>query len=110
MSGPQKQIAELEFLTKLQRILGEGLFVASYKYALLLALASCRNTLSASLTRPWSAIKNCFKTLRDEETVCTRFIERIAFITWGLRGIYEAGLISTLGIVTKVRGIASACI
>ena len=32
------QTAQLEFLTKLQRILGEGLFVASYKYALLLAL------------------------------------------------------------------------
>ena len=33
------EFAQLEFLTKLQRILGEGLFVASYKYALLLALA-----------------------------------------------------------------------
>jgi hypothetical protein len=32
-------IGDLEFLTKLQRILNEGLFVASYKYALLLALA-----------------------------------------------------------------------
>jgi len=32
-------IGELDFLTKLQRILNEGLFVASYKYALLLALA-----------------------------------------------------------------------
>jgi hypothetical protein len=32
-------IGELEFLTKLQRILSEGQFVASYKYALLLALA-----------------------------------------------------------------------
>ena len=31
--------AQLEFLTRLQRILGEGLFVASYKYALLLSLA-----------------------------------------------------------------------
>jgi len=36
MSG---KLAELDFLTKLQRILGEGLFSASYKYALLLALA-----------------------------------------------------------------------
>src|SRR5262245_36012816 len=36
MHGP---ITELDFLTKLQRILSEGLFVASYKYALLLALA-----------------------------------------------------------------------
>jgi len=33
------EFAQLEFLTKLQRILGEGLFVASYKHALLLALA-----------------------------------------------------------------------
>ena len=33
------QTAQLEFLTKLQRILGEGQFVASYKYALLLTLA-----------------------------------------------------------------------
>ena len=32
-------IGELEFLTKLQRILSEGQFVASYKYALLLSLA-----------------------------------------------------------------------
>ena len=39
MSGAATQTAQLEFLTKLQRILGEGLFVASYKYALLLALA-----------------------------------------------------------------------
>jgi len=31
--------AELDFLSKLQRILNEGLFTASYKYALLLALA-----------------------------------------------------------------------
>ena len=35
VTGP---IGELEFLTKLQRILSEGQFVASYKYALLLAL------------------------------------------------------------------------
>jgi hypothetical protein len=33
------QAAQLEFLTKLQRILSEGQFVASYKYALLLSLA-----------------------------------------------------------------------
>jgi hypothetical protein len=33
------QGTQLEFLAKLQRILGEGQFVASYKYALLLALA-----------------------------------------------------------------------
>ncbi len=39
MKAAVAQIAELEFLTRLQRILNEGLFVASYKYALLLALA-----------------------------------------------------------------------
>lgn len=39
MSAASGRIGELEFLTKLQRILNEGLFVASYKYALLLALA-----------------------------------------------------------------------
>lgn len=39
MSAPAAGIAELEFLTKLQRILNEGLFTASYKYALLVALA-----------------------------------------------------------------------
>jgi hypothetical protein len=39
MDDVASQIAQLEFLTKLQRILNEGLFVASYKYALLLALA-----------------------------------------------------------------------
>jgi len=38
VSEAATQTAQLEFLTKLQRILGEGLFVASYKYALLLAL------------------------------------------------------------------------
>lgn len=36
MENPPRQLSELEFLTKLQRILSEGLFVASYKYALLL--------------------------------------------------------------------------
>lgn len=39
MSTSPGMIGELEFLTKLQRILNEGLFTASYKYALLLALA-----------------------------------------------------------------------
>ena len=34
--GPGQQI---EFLTKLQRLLGEGAFVATYKYAFLMALA-----------------------------------------------------------------------
>ena len=33
------QLSELDFLIKLQRILSEGAFVASYKFALLLALA-----------------------------------------------------------------------
>src|SRR5690242_14351688 len=39
MENPPGQLSELEFLTKLQRILSEGLFVASYKFGLLLALA-----------------------------------------------------------------------
>src|SRR5688500_15627985 len=39
MTAPAGAIGELDFLTKLQRILNEGLFTASYKYALLLALA-----------------------------------------------------------------------
>ncbi len=34
MRSPERQLAELEFLIRIQRILGEGLFVASYKYAL----------------------------------------------------------------------------
>lgn len=33
------KIEQLEFLTKLQRVLSEGLFTASYKYALILVLA-----------------------------------------------------------------------
>jgi len=33
------QVTQLEFLAKLQRILNEGLFTASYKYALILAIA-----------------------------------------------------------------------
>jgi hypothetical protein len=39
VSDPASERVQLEFLTRLQRILGEGQFVASYKYALLLALA-----------------------------------------------------------------------
>lgn len=39
MSGSPSDAAQLGFLTGIQRILGEGSFVASYKYALLLALA-----------------------------------------------------------------------
>ena len=34
MTAPAGAIGELEFLTKLQRILNEGLFVASYKVRL----------------------------------------------------------------------------
>jgi hypothetical protein len=34
--GPEQQI---DFLTKLQRLRGEGAFVATYKYALLMALS-----------------------------------------------------------------------
>src|SRR5262245_16566860 len=36
MASPEQQI---EFLTNLQRLLAEGLFVSTYKYALLLSLA-----------------------------------------------------------------------
>ena len=39
MSELTGQIGQLEFLAKVQRILSEGRFVASYKYALMLALA-----------------------------------------------------------------------
>ena len=39
VSETPSQALQLEFLTKLQRILSEGLFIASYKYALLLAFA-----------------------------------------------------------------------
>lgn len=38
MSTPSAE-AQLEFLTSLQRLLAEGQFTATYKYALLLALA-----------------------------------------------------------------------
>ena len=30
MGGPDGKLAQLEFLARIQRILGEGLFVASY--------------------------------------------------------------------------------
>ncbi len=39
MNGEGRGVTQLEFLGKLQRILNEGLFVASYKYALILAIA-----------------------------------------------------------------------
>jgi len=39
MTTPAGGIAELDFLTRLQRILNEGIFTASYQYALLLAVA-----------------------------------------------------------------------
>lgn len=48
MSSTSGQIGELEFLTKLQRILGEGQFVASYKYALLLSLAELSVEMSTA--------------------------------------------------------------
>lgn len=38
-AGDSGQLMQLEFLGKLQRILNEGLFVASYKYALILSIA-----------------------------------------------------------------------
>src|SRR5687768_12077662 len=37
--APLTAATQLDFLNKLQRILNEGLFVASYKFALVLALA-----------------------------------------------------------------------
>ena len=39
VAGDVERLDELDFLNKLQRILNEGLFVASYKYALILSLA-----------------------------------------------------------------------
>jgi hypothetical protein len=38
-AGGAEPLDELDFLNKLQRVLNEGLFTASYKYALILALA-----------------------------------------------------------------------
>jgi 5-methylcytosine-specific restriction endonuclease McrA len=38
-SGAAGHVSQLEFLGKLQRILNEGVFTASYKYALILAIA-----------------------------------------------------------------------
>ena len=37
--SPPDPTAQVEFLTKLQQLLAEGQFTASYKFALLLALA-----------------------------------------------------------------------
>jgi hypothetical protein len=39
VTGVATDSVQLEFLTRIQRVLSEGLFVASYKYALLLSLA-----------------------------------------------------------------------
>ena len=44
-------IGELEFLTKLQRILNERLFVTSCKYALLLALAGLTQPKVSAMLR-----------------------------------------------------------
>ena len=70
MTGPDSAGAaasELEFLNKLQRILNEGLFVASYKYALILALAELSVEKTAapdgSLTLPLSELSERFVTL-----------------------------------------------
>jgi hypothetical protein len=41
---PQQQ---LEFLSNIQRLLGEGQFTATYKYALLMLPVFCRNTFPA---------------------------------------------------------------
>jgi hypothetical protein len=45
-------IGEISFLRKLQRLLAEGDFVATYKFALLKALADCASNASP---RPASA-------------------------------------------------------
>src|SRR5687768_3204653 len=64
MNGAGKGLDELEFLNKLQRILNEGVFVASYKYALILALAelSVENAPApdGSLALPLRAISERF--------------------------------------------------
>lgn len=69
MIGTESSAAasELEFLNKLQRILNEGLFVASYKYALILALAELsvekKPASDGSLTLPLSELSERFITL-----------------------------------------------
>lgn len=58
---PEEQVA---FLANLQRILGEGSFVATYKHALLLALADLSvelgNDSGAALVIPLTAIAEKF--------------------------------------------------
>jgi len=64
--------AHLDFLNKLQRILNEGLFAASYKYALILALAElCVEKTSAadgSLALPLPELSERFITLYWRQT------------------------------------------
>ena len=60
----EKPIGELEFLRKLQRLLAEGDFVATYKFALLNALADLslerEPAADGSLRVPVSAIAEKF--------------------------------------------------
>ena len=66
------EAGQLEFLNKLQRILNEGLFVASYKYALILALAELSVEKSAapdgSLALPLKELSERFITLYWRQT------------------------------------------
>src|SRR5688572_3127867 len=74
MSSPQfvSESAQLEFLNKLKRILSEGLFAASYKYALILTLAelSVEKTAAAdgSLALPLHQLSDRFITLYWRQT------------------------------------------
>jgi len=60
-----ERVREIEFLSKLQRILNEGLFVASYKYAVIMAIAE----LSVEKT---DRVDGCLHLALDE--IADRFI------------------------------------
>ena len=68
----QTEAGQLDFLTKLQRILNEGLFTATYKYALILALAelSVEKTAASngSLALPLKELSERFITLYWRQT------------------------------------------
>ena len=68
----QSEAGQLDFLTKLQRILNEGLFAATYKYALILALAELSVEKAAapdgSLPLPLEEISERFITLYWRQT------------------------------------------
>ena len=65
-------VTQLEFLNKLQRILNEGLFVASYKFALILALAELavekKPEADGSLPIPLEELSDRFITLYWHQT------------------------------------------